>query len=249
MSEQSGAPIEAYITNLGKYVEGELVGKWHPFPTTTDELQATLKEIGVDGVRYEEFFCTDYDSSISGLTEHLPEYANLDELNYLAAKIEELEGYEVDIYEAVIEAGEYCGSVSDLINLTENIGAFDFLPGVENDEDFGYYYVEDAGIYDTKSMGSLANYIDYERFGRDVRLDEGGTFTNMGYLRGNDGFDYEYGGIDDIPDEYRVFAFPERERRERPSVIDKLAAAKETVSKAPAADKPDTPKKSHDAEL
>ena len=52
--------FEAYITNLGKYNEGELVGETLKFPTTTEEVQALLKRIGVDGVRYEEFFisCT-----------------------------------------------------------------------------------------------------------------------------------------------------------------------------------------------
>lgn len=47
--------FEAYITNLGKYNEGELVGETLKFPTTTEEVQALLKHIGVDGVRYEEF--------------------------------------------------------------------------------------------------------------------------------------------------------------------------------------------------
>ena len=43
--------FEAYITNLGKYNEGELVGETLKFPTTTEEVQALLKRIGVDGVR------------------------------------------------------------------------------------------------------------------------------------------------------------------------------------------------------
>ena len=46
-----GAILEAYITNLGKYAEGQLVGETLKFPTTTEEVQALLKRIGVDGVR------------------------------------------------------------------------------------------------------------------------------------------------------------------------------------------------------
>lgn len=49
------ALFEAYITNLGKYNEGELVGETLKFPTTKEEVQGLLKRIGVDGVRYEEF--------------------------------------------------------------------------------------------------------------------------------------------------------------------------------------------------
>ena len=48
--------LEAYITNLGKYVEGQLVGETLKFPTTPEEVQALLKRIGVDGIRYEEIF-------------------------------------------------------------------------------------------------------------------------------------------------------------------------------------------------
>ena len=44
--------FEAYITNLGKYTEGMMVGETLKFPTTTEEVQALLKRIGVDGVRY-----------------------------------------------------------------------------------------------------------------------------------------------------------------------------------------------------
>ena len=52
--------FEAYVTNLGKYNEGELVGETLKFPTTTEEVQALLKRIGVDGVRYEEFFISSW---------------------------------------------------------------------------------------------------------------------------------------------------------------------------------------------
>ena len=53
--------FEAYITNLGKYNEGRLVGETLKFPATTEEVQALLKRIGVDGVRYEEIFITSFD--------------------------------------------------------------------------------------------------------------------------------------------------------------------------------------------
>lgn len=41
------AVLEAYVTNLGKYNEGSLVGEWLKFPTTPEEVQALLKNIGV----------------------------------------------------------------------------------------------------------------------------------------------------------------------------------------------------------
>ena len=68
--------LKAYITNLGKYNEGELVGEYLAFPATTEEVQALLARIGVDGKRYEELFITDYESDIAGLTENMKASTN-----------------------------------------------------------------------------------------------------------------------------------------------------------------------------
>ena len=56
---------EAFITNLGKYNEGALVGEWVKFPTTAEELQKVFERIGIGskddfGHPYEEWFITDY---------------------------------------------------------------------------------------------------------------------------------------------------------------------------------------------
>ena len=75
--------IEAYVTNLGKYNEGELVGEWVKFPVSKEEMSAVLDRIGI-GAEYEEIFITDYDTSLYGVSSQLGEYENLDKLNYLA---------------------------------------------------------------------------------------------------------------------------------------------------------------------
>ena len=62
--------FEAYITNVGKYAEGQLVGETLKFPATTEEVQSLLKNIGVDGVRYEEFFITAFDGDVMGLYDY-----------------------------------------------------------------------------------------------------------------------------------------------------------------------------------
>ena len=45
-------PFEAFITNLGKYNEGELVGEWVKFPTTSEELQKVFERIGIGSFSY-----------------------------------------------------------------------------------------------------------------------------------------------------------------------------------------------------
>ena len=113
--------FEAYITNLGKYNEGELVGETLKFPTTTEEVQGLLKRIGVDGVRYEEFFITSFDGDVLGLYDYLTEYENLDELNHLACLLSELDQGELEKFEAVIDSGEHKYShVASLREIEEN---------------------------------------------------------------------------------------------------------------------------------
>ena len=131
------ALLEAYITNLGKYAEGQLVGETLKFPTTAEEVQSLLKRIGVDGIRYEEIFITSFDGDVLGLHEHLGEYESIDELNYLAALLSEMDQSDIEKFEAVIDAGEYTGSVKDLINLTQNLDCFEFYSGVRSDEELG----------------------------------------------------------------------------------------------------------------
>jgi hypothetical protein len=61
---------------------------------------------------------------------------SLDELNYLAAKIEALDANEREVFEAVLEAEWHCGSVADIINITENISNFELQPAF-NEEQYG----------------------------------------------------------------------------------------------------------------
>ena len=114
--------FEAYVTNLGKYNDGELVGETLKFPATTEEVQALLKRIGVDGIRYEEIFITSFDGDVLGLYDYLGEYENLDELNHLAHLLSDMGTADLEKFEAVIDSGEYTGSVQELINLTQKSG-------------------------------------------------------------------------------------------------------------------------------
>ena len=117
-------PFEAFITNLGKYNEGELVGEWVKFPTTSEELQKVFERIGIGskddfGNPYEEWFISDYDCYVDGLYEKLGEYENLDELNYLASKLDELDDHDYNHFQAAMQISDYTGSIKDVINLID----------------------------------------------------------------------------------------------------------------------------------
>ena len=197
--------FEAYITNLGKYAEGQLVGETLKFPATTEEVQSLLKNIGVDGVRYEEFFITAFDGDVMGLYDYLTEYENLDELNHLAHLISELDSDEIETLEAVLNKGDHTSSVADIINLVHNLDCYSLHPGVTDDETLGRIYVEDMELLDVPD--NVLPYFDFEAYGRDMRINEGGHFAPTGYLTRSGDFKEVYHGIEDIPAEHRIFAY------------------------------------------
>lgn len=214
----SEAVLSAFITNLGKYNEGYLVGEWLKLPTDTETVQALFSRIGIDGVRYEEFFITDFESAIPGLHRYFGEYESLDELNYLAALVAELD--DPAKFEAALEYGDHSGSVQEIINLTQNLDCYELYAGVDSEEALGYYFADELNAIDIPNH--IAQYFDYEAYGRDIAI-EGGEFVSGGYMDNNgSSFVKYYSGREDIPEEYRVCAFP----KER-SILETLKAFRE----------------------
>ena len=213
------------MTNLGKYNEGQLVYERVAFPTDTETVQAALKKIGIDGIRYEEIFIADYDGDMPQLYEHLGEYESINELNHLACLLSELSQDELAVFEAVMDSGEYTGSVKDLINLSQNLDSYSFYSDVHTEEDLGRMYLQELEAVPVPEH--LIDYIDYEAYGRDVRINEDGHLAPGGYVVGGGSFVEHYHGIEDIPDEHRVFSMPKVPIREQ------MAAYQEMAKQAP----------------
>ena len=213
------------MTNLGKYNEGQLVYERVAFPTDTETVQAALKKIGIDGIRYEEVFIADYDGDMPQLYEHLGEYESIDELNHLACLLSELNEYELEVFEAVMDSGEYTGSVKDLINLAQNLDSYNFYSDIHTEEELGRMYIQELEAVPVPEH--LIDYIDYEAYGRDVRINEDGHLAPGGYVVGGGSFVEHYHGIEDIPDEHRVFSMPKVPIREQ------MAAYQEMAKQAP----------------
>ena len=53
-------------------------------------------------------------------------------------------------------------------------------PDISTDRELGEYLREEVGVELSKEK--LLLYIDYDKFGRDVRLEEGGSFVDKGYF-------------------------------------------------------------------
>ena len=54
------ALLKVFVTNLGKYNEGELIGEWVSLPVDESELEEVLERIGINE-EYEEYLRMYYD--------------------------------------------------------------------------------------------------------------------------------------------------------------------------------------------
>ncbi len=169
--------LNVYLTNLGKYNEGELLGKWVGVTTDTD-WKEELKSIGVaDNTEYEEYFITDIESNF-GL--HVNEYTSLQELNEIAEKIEEINNENLQIeFQSILESLGY-DSFEEAYNICID-GNYWYCDNVFTDEDLGQYIV-DEGLFGIEIPEKLTYYIDHKAIGRDTRINNGGCFVTNGYI-------------------------------------------------------------------
>ena len=162
--------LKAYVTNLGKYNEGELLGEWVDFPASDEEIEEIFSRIGIDGKEYEEYFITDYDGIWAGSMKD--EYISIERLNDIAETLQE---FDEDVLSAALEYW----ILDDVLEMNpDDLMAYS---DVHNEYDLGYYWVEESGCY---NLGNdiLSRYFDYEAFGRDIAIEAQGGFTSKGFI-------------------------------------------------------------------
>lgn len=160
--------MKAYITNLGKYNEGCLVGKWIDFPIDEDDFESELESIGVkENTMYEEWFITDYDCSLFDMYDAFGEYPNIDDINEVAEALEDNESE----FTALMEVCSY----EDALRYLESEN-YTFYQGMTL-EDVAYELVEEC--YNLPEIAQ--RYFDYAAFARDLELD-GYTETSSGVI-------------------------------------------------------------------
>ena len=160
--------IKGYITNLGKYNEGYLIGEWITFPIEDDELKEVLDRIGINE-KYEEYFFTDWESEID---LGFDEYVSIEKVNEYAEAIEYWDREKLLAACEVWNADEV---------LDDDPDRYILFSGIENDYDLGWYWVQESGCYDIPD-DIFGRYFDYEAFGRDECAGRDGGYTSYGYI-------------------------------------------------------------------
>ena len=223
MSEQ----FSILIDSRTRFETGEPGGVWLSMPTTKEQLHEAMQRVGITADNPQNFFINGFAN-----TEQQPfdvplpviQSAGLDELNYLGNLLAMQRDEDRDKFTAAVALGERAGSVKDLINLAQNLDCYWLYPTVQNEEDYGYYLIDE--LDELELPEEAKKYFMYEDYGRDAAINDGGRFTEQGYIYNNKNtFTEWYNGKEsDIPREYRVMSFPQP-HRPAPSKVEMDAAA------------------------
>lgn len=170
------AYIKAFYTDLAAYNAGILAGDWIDLDNDlTDSINDVRDREFIDlhdGINRldHEFFITDYDSNLH--IDSGDEYADLDQLVELVNVINE-QNLDLEIANVILD-NEY-----DLDHAIEIIKNGDFCvwcTDSDSDYDLGSTIVEELGILNN-IPDDIAQYFDYEAYGRDYRLSTTGDFS------------------------------------------------------------------------
>ena len=223
MSEQ----FSILIDSRTRFETGEPGGVWLSMPTTKEQLHEAMQRVGITADNPQNFFINGFAN-----TEQQPfdvplpviQSAGLDELNYLGNLLAMQRDEDRDKFTAAVALRERAGSVKDLINLAQNLDCYWLYPTVQNEEDYGYYLIDE--LDELELPEEAKKYFMYEDYGRDAAINDGGRFTEQGYIYNNKNtFTEWYNGKEsDIPREYRVMSFPQPHRPD-PSKVEMDAAA------------------------
>ncbi len=222
-SERMDEPIlSGYLSNLGAYTEGRPAGEWVTFPTTAGHMKEVFDRIGIDFKNYGEWHFTEFQSPIPGLAAKLGEHEHPDELNYLGKLLEMQFDDDREKFAAAIALDDQASSVEELINLAQNLDCYWLYPSVHNEEDYGHYLVDE--LEEPELPEEAKKYFMYEEYGRDASINDGGEFTEWGYVYNNRNTFTEWYDGRDVPEEYRVTPAPPEPERPDPEKVEMDAA-------------------------
>ena len=214
------------LHNRQRYEQGK-EGLWFSLPTTTEKLQAALREIGISADNPQDFFLYDYRSPQARpikLPRDMVLSAGMDELNFLAARLEKLNAAELmELNAALTSPQSDFHNIGQIIDYPENVDFYVHLPDVTGTGQLGDYYLNHSGMVDMPEEWKAG--ILLPRFGLHIANTEQGVFTDYGYLvKSGDEWQRVHEG-QPVPEQYRVMAYPAPKFLREESKVQPEAAA------------------------
>ena len=162
--------IKLFITNLGKYNEGYLIGEWITLPADKEDIQTLFDRIGINE-QYEEFFITDYESD---LPMEIGEYENVFSLNDMAEELSGLSEYEMTKYRAILEAGFW----HNHMDIIDHLDDYHISQDITNPTEYAEMLIDN----NPNIPDDIKGYLNYEDYGNDMSSGVDGAFTQYGWI-------------------------------------------------------------------
>lgn len=185
-------------------------GVWLDLPTTTEQVQAALRQIDISSDNPQGLFISGYfaeEEKRFAIPYNMVLASNVDELNFLASRLETLSAGERAELNAALQAPQSeLSSIGRITDFPENVDYYVHLPDVRGPAQLGDYYLNRSGMVNMPD--EWKGGIDTAQFGRYVAQQEQGVFTEYGYLvKSGDVWQKVHEG-QPVPEEYRVLSFP-----------------------------------------
>ena len=224
MSEQ----FSIMIGNRSRFEAGDPDGYWLDMPATKEQLHEAMQSVGITADDPQDFsirgFSDDPEKHIA-LPYDMVCAASVDELNFLAARIEQLDPAEIGKLNAALQQKNGFENIGQVIDFTYNVDFYVHIPEVHTYRDLGDYYLNQSGM--VQMPEEWKGGIDLTAFGRNAAEQEKGAFTEYGYIvESGDEWERQFEGRE-VPEEYRIMSYPQPERVEQDKVFMDAAEAQQ----------------------
>ena len=149
-------------------------GVWLDLPTTTEQVQAALRQIGISSDNPQGLFISGYfaeEEKRFAIPYNMVMASSVDELNFLAARLETLSAGERAELNAALQAPQSeLSSIGRITDFPENVDYYVHLPDVRGPAQLGDYYLNRSGMVDMPE--EWKGGIDTAQFGRYVAQQE-----------------------------------------------------------------------------
>ena len=198
------------IDSRTRFETGEPGGYWLSMPATKEELHKAMRSVGITADNPQDFFIhgySDREDRHTALPYDMVCAAQVDELNFLAARLETLDVSGIAALNAATQRKNGFENIGQLIDFTYNEDFFVHIPEVHNPRELGDYYLNKSGM--VQMPAEWKNSIDLIAFGRNAAAQEKGSFTEYGYLvESGDAWEKHFEGRD-VPEDYRIMSYPQ----------------------------------------
>ena len=201
------------IQNRTEFEKGNPATVFLSLPATKEELHEAMKALNITADNPQDFFLNGYSTADNRRIEIPFDWirdGDIDRINFLAARLEEMTIEQLEKLDAVMHSGFKPESLDRLIDHTYNTDFYSYVPGILSYKELGDYFLNDSGKVQMPEEWKAG--IDKESFGFNAALHEDGKLTDYGYIA-RSGTDWKevYAG-QETPEKYRIMSYPEAGR-------------------------------------